>query len=152
MYQARIWCTNRTRHALSYATFTFSVRQVVVVQWHVWSILTTIHLRTWLKLNSSLEIPHLTSAHSRVSRSNFVYKYSERQTIYRLVLFFRNSESIVYNNISHLIIEYIEVSPYTDTRDVGNLTPLHYACVGGHIQLVKYLVEELKCDVGEWFP
>ena len=28
--------------------------------------------------------------------------------LYRLVLFFRNFESIVYNNISHLIIEYIE--------------------------------------------
>ena len=77
-----------------------------------------------------------------INKTNYFY-------LYRLVLFFRNFESIVYNNISHLIIEYIDVSPHTDVRDRRGLTPLHRACVGGNIQLVKYLVEELKCDVGE---
>ena len=77
-----------------------------------------------------------------INKTNYFY-------LYRLVLFFRNFESIVYNNISHLIIEYIEVSPHTDVRDKWGQTPLHMPCGMGHIQLVKYLVEELKWDVGE---
>ena len=30
-----------------------------------------------------------------------------------------------------------------------NRTPLHLACYGGHIDTVKYLVDELQCSVGE---
>ncbi len=43
------------------------------------------------------------------------------------------------------------ISPHTDVRDKVNLTPLHRACVGGSIQVVKYLVEVLKVDVGKSF-
>ncbi len=43
------------------------------------------------------------------------------------------------------------ISPHTDVRDKWNQTPLHWACWGGHIQVVKYLVEVLKVDVGESF-
>ena len=46
---------------------------------------------------------------------------------------------------------YEVVSPHTDARDKGNQTPLHWACRRGHIQVVKYLVEVLKVDVGESF-
>ncbi len=77
-----------------------------------------------------------------INKTNYFY-------LYRLVLFFRNFESIVYINISHLIIECVDVSPHTDVRSEGNWTLLHKACANGHIQLVKYLVEELKCDVGK---
>ena len=34
-------------------------------------------------------------------------------------------------------------------RDKNNKTPLHYAYVGGSKDVVQYLVEELKIDVGE---
>ena len=43
------------------------------------------------------------------------------------------------------------ISRHTDVRDMEDQTPLHRACVGGHIQVVKYLVEVLKVDVGESF-
>ena len=43
------------------------------------------------------------------------------------------------------------ISPHTDVRDKDNWTPLHNACVNGHIQVVQYLVEVLKVDVGESF-
>ena len=35
-------------------------------------------------------------------------------------------------------------------RTTKNETILHKACVGGNKELVQYLVEELKCDVGEF--
>ena len=38
---------------------------------------------------------------------------------------------------------------HTDARDKYNLTPLHRACLGGCIQVVQYLVEELQVDVGK---
>ena len=38
---------------------------------------------------------------------------------------------------------------HTDVRDEQNMTPLHYACIGGHKDLVVYLIEVIKCDVGE---
>ena len=40
---------------------------------------------------------------------------------------------------------------HTDLRDRNrnNWTPLHWACEGGHKDLVKYLIEKIKCDVGE---
>ncbi len=43
------------------------------------------------------------------------------------------------------------ISPHTDVRDIAHQTPLHNACMEGHIQVVKYLVEVLKVDVGESF-
>ncbi len=49
----------------------------------------------------------------------------------------------VYSNIS------LTIEPHTDVRNKYNRTPLHKACEEGHIQLVKYLVEEGRCDVGE---
>ena len=36
----------------------------------------------------------------------------------------------------------------TDVRDKDNKTPLHFACETGSKDLVQYLVEEAKCDVG----
>ena len=43
------------------------------------------------------------------------------------------------------------ISPHTDVRYVLDQTPLHRACMYGRIQVVKYLVEVLKVDVGESF-
>ena len=34
--------------------------------------------------------------------------------------------------------------------DKDNATPLHHACIKGNKELIQYLVEELKCDVGEF--
>ncbi len=42
-----------------------------------------------------------------------------------------------------------EVSPHTDVRDKDNRTPLHWACMGGSLKVVQYLVEDLKWDIGE---
>ncbi len=44
-----------------------------------------------------------------------------------------------------------ELCSTTGVRDKYNMTPLHYACVEGSKDLVKYLVEELKMDVGELY-
>ena len=38
---------------------------------------------------------------------------------------------------------------HTDVRDEDNMTLLHVACLNGHKEVVQYLVEEVKCDVGE---
>ena len=35
-------------------------------------------------------------------------------------------------------------------KDSYNATLLHYACAGGNKEIVQYLVEELKFDVGEF--
>ena len=43
------------------------------------------------------------------------------------------------------------ISPHTDVRNKINQTPLHLACAGGSIQVVQYLVEVLKVDVGKSF-
>ena len=43
-----------------------------------------------------------------------------------------------------------DISLHTDVRDVKKLTPIHKACINGNKELVQYLVEELKCDVGEF--
>ncbi len=40
----------------------------------------------------------------------------------------------------------VRVMTHTDVRDS---TPLHYACIGGSLQVVQYLVDVLKVDVGE---
>ncbi len=43
----------------------------------------------------------------------------------------------------------VELCSTTDVRDKDNRTPLHWACEGGSKDVVQYLVEELKMDVGE---
>ncbi len=40
---------------------------------------------------------------------------------------------------------------HIDVRDIDNATPLHYACLNGHKDIVQWLVEECKFDVGESF-
>ncbi len=40
----------------------------------------------------------------------------------------------------------VELCSTTDVRDKN---PLHWACEGGSKDMVQYLVEELKMDVGE---
>ena len=49
------------------------------------------------------------------------------------------------------VITTLRLSPHSDVGDMLNRTPLHNACAGGSIQVVKYLVEECKVDVGESF-
>ena len=39
--------------------------------------------------------------------------------------------------------------PLTGVRADDNVTILHAACEGGNKETVQYLVEELKCDIGE---
>ncbi len=43
----------------------------------------------------------------------------------------------------------VELCFTTDVRDINNMTPLHWACVRGSKDMVQYLVEEGKMDVGE---
>ena len=38
---------------------------------------------------------------------------------------------------------------HTEVRDNDNETPLHIACLFGHTEVVKFLVEEAKCNIGE---
>ena len=47
------------------------------------------------------------------------------------------------------IISVLVLCSTTDVRDKDNKTPLHWACEGGSIDVVQYLVEERKMDVGE---
>ena len=50
----------------------------------------------------------------------------------------------------HIILLFpFNITLHTDVKDKTHLTPLHWACVGGNKETVQYLVEELKCDVGE---
>ena len=39
--------------------------------------------------------------------------------------------------------------PCTDVRDRNDDSLIHFACEGGHKEIVQYLIETLKCDVGE---
>ena len=50
----------------------------------------------------------------------------------------------------HKAITSPDITLHTDVRDIKNLTALHYACANGNKELIQYLVEELKCDVGEF--
>ena len=43
----------------------------------------------------------------------------------------------------------VELCFTTDVRDNDNWTPLHWACAVGCKDVVQYLVEEEKMDVGE---
>ena len=47
------------------------------------------------------------------------------------------------------IISVLVLCSTTDVRDKDNKTPLHWACKGGSKDVVQYLVEERKMDVGE---
>ena len=38
---------------------------------------------------------------------------------------------------------------HTGARTIHSATPLHYSCQFGYKDIVQYLVEEVKCDVGE---
>ena len=51
------------------------------------------------------------------------------------------------NIINHTHITHI----HTEVRDIYNKTPLHLACLHRHIEVVKFLVEEAKCNIGELF-
>ncbi len=55
-----------------------------------------------------------------------------------------------HNNICMVsICVIVELCSTTDVRDENNMTLLHWACFGGNKDVVQYLVEELKMDVGE---
>ena len=41
------------------------------------------------------------------------------------------------------------VTIHTEVRDKDNMTPLQLACVCGNKEVVRYLIEVVKCDVGE---
>ena len=47
------------------------------------------------------------------------------------------------------VVHVAITKPHTDVRAVENVTPLHLACQAGSKEMVQYLVEECKCDVGE---
>ncbi len=56
--------------------------------------------------------------------------------------------SFVFCGKCHEVYHCMHV--HTDVRDKYNRSPLHSACQGGNIKVVKYLVEERKLSVGEW--
>ncbi len=49
----------------------------------------------------------------------------------------------------YYVVSIVELCCTTDVRDKDNWTPLHLACWSGSKDVVQYLVEELKMDVGE---
>ena len=49
----------------------------------------------------------------------------------------------------HVVIGFV-ITLHTDVRDKYEKTPLHTACESGHKEVVQYLVEKVKCDVGEY--
>ncbi len=49
----------------------------------------------------------------------------------------------------NIVLTSLNTQHTTDARDKNNKTPLHWACEGGNEDVVQYLVEEIKCDVGE---
>lgn len=44
---------------------------------------------------------------------------------------------------------FLTTCTYTDARDDFNRTPLHRACLGGYTDVVRFLVEEGKCNIGK---
>ncbi len=56
---------------------------------------------------------------------------------------------MVLNATRTLCVCCVCVMTHTDVRAKGNLTPLHYACMGGSLQVAQYLVDVLKVHVGE---
>ena len=61
------------------------------------------------------------------------------------------TQSCVINYTS--VVQYICCNIHhlccADVRDEDNRSPLHLACVGGHKDMVEYLVEKANCDVSE---
>ncbi len=51
----------------------------------------------------------------------------------------------------YVVIVSLEVSPHTGVRGRANYTPLHNACIVGHKDIVQFLVEVCKCNIGESF-
>ena len=47
-----------------------------------------------------------------------------------------------------MTIHYIAL--YTDVKSTEDVTPLHFACVGGNKEIVQYLLQKLKLDVGKF--
>ncbi len=60
-----------------------------------------------------------------------------------------NLPAILYSHNNNYVVSIVEVYSTTDVRDEDNRTPLHWACWSGSKDVVQYLVEELKMDVGE---
>ncbi len=58
-------------------------------------------------------------------------------------------DQMVLNTTRTLCVCCVCVMTHTDVRDKLNRTPLHYACSGGSLQVVQYLVDVLKVHVGE---
>ena len=59
----------------------------------------------------------------------------------------------LYSVFAHIFetefMNSLSCTPHTDVRDKDNQTPLHIACNSGSIEVVRYLVEERKRDIGE---
>ena len=52
-------------------------------------------------------------------------------------------------NMLCMLLVRFDVTLHTDVRGRTNWTALHLCCVSGHREVIQYLVEEVKCDVGE---
>ena len=48
------------------------------------------------------------------------------------------------------IISVLVLCSTTDVRNKNNMTPLHYACRGGHKEVVKYFIQEVGCSTGKY--
>ena len=47
------------------------------------------------------------------------------------------------------VVKYlVEAGAKVEATDGGGWTPLHHACSGGHMEVVKYLVEEANASLG----
>ncbi len=57
-------------------------------------------------------------------------------------------QTVLYVSVSIVYAMSSLHSPHIDVRDKYSLTPLHYACTGGSIEVVQYLVIMLKCNFG----
>ena len=57
-----------------------------------------------------------------------------------------NSSRLIVN-IDHNSCKYF--TNFLGVTNEFNNTPLHYASWGGHIEVVRYLVEDCKCKTGE---
>ena len=59
-----------------------------------------------------------------------------------------DKHAVVVEALVHHLIRFV-VTLHTDVRDKYNRTPLHTSCLNGRKEIVQYLVEVVKCDVGE---
>lgn len=50
-------------------------------------------------------------------------------------------------DIVRFFVTELDIDPNTPTTGEKGLRPIHLAAKGGHLELVKYLIEELHCDV-----